>query len=73
MGGTEAPTVGSDGGLTTGPLASVCLSRRISQGSGPRDKGCVCSQSGCLVTYRGSRSKGKERRPLWPRLPPPGQ
>lgn len=66
------PVSGLMGRLTTGPLTSIRLSRRISRGSGPRNKGCVCSQSCCLVTYQGSRSKGKERRPLWPRLLPPG-
>lgn len=66
------PLSGLTGRLTTGPLTSIRLSGRISRGSGPRNKGCVCSQSGCLVTYQGSRSKGKEKRPLWLRPPPPG-
>lgn len=75
--GNTGVTVGSAGqtdnwGDVSKPLTSIRLPGWISRGSGPRNKGRVCSQSGCLVTYQGSRSKGKERRPLWPRPSPPG-
>lgn len=77
VGGTEASTVPSDGQTDNWAMSqspshpSVCLGG-LAEARGPGKKGRICPQSGCLVTYQGSRSKGKERRPLWPSCRRPG-